>query len=269
MAESEKEYPIPRHRTDLFAVLKLIDSLPVARGAKILDVSCGKGTLVRELHRRGFRVRSTRFDRGLPPINGVPVDEGVDLVSGLPHPDDSFDVVTLTDVVEHLEPQTALVASLVRVIKPGGWLILSTVNVMRLNSRLAMLLSGLPKPKRRLMPLDVEATEERKYHNHPVWFPYMYFLLRVNGLELKRLGKSRVKAISRVLYPLFLPIVAANTFFRLLIRERRYLRRRAHKPSLELNRQLMKWMLSRRMLMDDHLVMLAMKRPGDSGNSGS
>jgi 2-polyprenyl-3-methyl-5-hydroxy-6-metoxy-1,4-benzoquinol methylase len=256
------------HRTDIVCVLNMLDSLPIGNGAKVLDVSCGKGALVSELIRRGFDARGTRFDRGLPPIEGVPIDEGVDLVRGLPYPDASFDVVILTDVIEHLEPHMAVVASLARVIKLGGWLILSTVNVMRLDSRLAFLLSGLPKPKRRLMPLDAEATEERGYHNHPVWFPYMYYLLRLHGFELRRLGKSRVKAISRILYPLFLPLVAANTVFRFLIRERRYLQRRGRKPSIELNRELMKWMLSRRMLMDDHLVMLAVKRSdGPATNS--
>lgn len=257
---------ISSNRTDLVCILEMLDSLPIGRRAKIVDVSCGKGALVKELIRRGFDARGTRFDQVLPPIEGAPVDGGVDVARGLPYPDASFDVVIMTDVIEHLEPHIAIVASLARVIKPGGWLILSTANVMRLDSRLAFFLSGLPKPKRRLMPLDAEASEERSYHNHPVWFPEMYHLLRQNGLELKRLGKSRVKAISRILYPLFFPLVAANTFFRLLVRERRYLRRRSRKPSLELNRQLMKWMLNRRMLIDDHLVMLAVKSNGPSGD---
>jgi 2-polyprenyl-3-methyl-5-hydroxy-6-metoxy-1,4-benzoquinol methylase len=75
-------------------------------------------------------------------FDGIPIDEGVDLVRGLPYPDGSFNVVIITDVIEHLEPHSAGIAELARVIKPGGRLILSTVDVMRLDSRLGFLLSG-------------------------------------------------------------------------------------------------------------------------------
>jgi SAM-dependent methyltransferase len=247
-------------RSDLQGVLALLDKLGAPRGARILEVSCRHGELLRELNRRGFDARGTRFETNLPPIGELAIDNGVDLIRGLPYPDGSFDVVIITDVIEHLEPHARLISELARIVKSGGYLIISTVNVMRLDSRLAFLLSGFHKTKRRVMPFDTPLGDARLYHNHPVMFPYLYYLLIRNGLELTALGRSRVKAIAYFLYPLFLPLVALNTWFLLMKRQRRYLvRHNRARPSLALNRKLLGWMLSRQVLMHDHLILAARK----------
>lgn len=230
-------------------VLDLIADIDAA-GRRALDVSCKRGELLRELARRGFEVRGTNFERTSAPLEGLAVDPGVDLTRGLPYPDRSFDLVVLTEVIEHLENHRAAIAELARTIRPGGWLILTTPNIMRLDSRLAFLLSGLHKAKRRLMPLDTPLELAHRFHNYPIGFPLLYYLLRVNGLELERLGRSQVKPIARLLYPLLYPLVAANTAFRLLHRERKH-------PGYQLNRDLKRWMLDRRLLTEDTLMVRA------------
>jgi SAM-dependent methyltransferase len=232
-------------------VLDLVADLG-GTGRRVLDVSCRRGELLSELLRRGFDVHGTNFERGLPPIEGVPIDEGVDLNRGLPYPADSFDVVLLTEVIEHLENHRAAICELARVLKPGGWLVLTTPNIMRLDSRLAFLLSGLHKAKRRQMPLDTPLEAAHRYHNYPITFAMLYYLLRVNGLEIERLGHSEVKPIAYLLYGLLYPLVRANTAFRLTYRERR-------SPSMALNRELMRWMLDRRVLLEDNLLIRARK----------
>ncbi len=232
-------------------VLELVSDLK-PDGVSALDVSCRRGEVLAELARRGFSVRGTNFERGLPPVNGVPIDEGVDLTRSLPYPDESFDLVLLTEVIEHLENHRAAIAELARVLKPAGRLILTTPNIMRLDSRLAFLLSGLHKAKRRQMPLDTPLETAHRYHNYPITFSLLYYLLTIHGLELERLGHSKVKPIARVLYALLYPAVAANTAFRLLWRERR-------SPAVGLNRPLMGWMLDRRLLMEDTLIVRARK----------
>ncbi len=64
-------------------VLELVAGLET-RGTRALDVSCRNGEVMTALAARGFEVRGTRFERGLPPIEGMPIDEGVDLTRGLP-----------------------------------------------------------------------------------------------------------------------------------------------------------------------------------------
>ncbi len=232
-------------------VLELTSDIAPDR-VRALDVSCKRGDVVRELKRRGFDVRGTNFERGAASIDGVPVDDGIDLTRGLPYPDASFDLVLLTEVIEHLENHRAAICELARVLKPGGTLIVTTPNIMRLDSRLAFLLSGLHKAKRRLMPLDTPLESAHRFHNYPIAFPLLYYLLRVNGLTVERLGHSEVKPIAYVLFTLLSPVVAANTAFRLMFRERR-------NPSVALNRELRRWMLNRRVLMEDTLLVRAKK----------
>ena len=181
-------------------------------------------------------MRGTRFERGLPPIEGMPIDEGVDLTRGLPYPDKSFDLVVLTEVIEHLENHRAALGEVARVLRPGGHLILTTPNIMRLDSRLGFMLSGMHKAKRRQIPLDTPLEEAHHFHNYPIPFVLLYYLMRINGLRLERLGHGKVKPFSYVLYALMYPIVALDTRLRLVWRER--------KPAArELNRDLARWML--------------------------
>ena len=223
-----------------------------ARGTRALDVSCRNGEVLKALATRGFEVRGTRFERGLPPIEGLPIDEGVDLTRGLPYPDESFDLVVLTEVIEHLENHRAALSEVARVLRPGGHLILTTPNIMRLDSRFGFMLSGMHKAKRRQIPLDTPIAESHHYHNYPIPFVLLYYLLRINGLQLEALGHGKVKPFSYVLYALFYPAVALDTRIRLVWRER--------KPRLrELNRELSRWMLDRRVLTEDNLIVRARK----------
>ena len=232
-------------------VMKLTAGLQ-SRGTRALDVSCRNGEVMRALAACGFEVRGTRFERGLPPIEGMPIDEGVDLTRGLPYPDQSFDLVVLTEVIEHLENHRAALGEVARVLRPGGHLILTTPNIMRLDSRLGFMLSGMHKAKRRQIPLDTPLEEAHRYHNYPIPFVLLYYLMRINGLRLERIGHGKVKPFSYVLYVLMYPIVALDTRLRLVWRER--------KPAArELNRDLAGWMLSRRVLTEDNLIVRAQK----------
>lgn len=46
----------------------------------------------------------------------------------LPFPDGSFDVVTMFDVLEHIEEDSLAAVEALRVLRPGGWLLLTTPN---------------------------------------------------------------------------------------------------------------------------------------------
>jgi SAM-dependent methyltransferase len=109
--------------------LTMLDKyLPLANGQerRILDVGCGTGTMLGYLSRYGHAEgidadeEAVRFchERGI---------DSVSLVDSLPLPfgDNSFDLITILDVLEHLEDDRAMLCELRRVMRPGGALLLS------------------------------------------------------------------------------------------------------------------------------------------------
>lgn len=103
-------------------------------GGILLDVGCGTGSL--------WRFVAERFDgyAGVDVVNypGFP-SEGefhtAELDSDvLPIPDGYAHVVTAVETVEHLENPRRFVRELVRVTRPGGWVLFSTPNQLSLLS---------------------------------------------------------------------------------------------------------------------------------------
>jgi SAM-dependent methyltransferase len=93
---------------------------------RILDVGCGTGTMLGHLARYGrpegvdASAEAVRFcrERGVEAVthaDGVP----------LPFDDDSFDLVTALDVIEHVSDDGELLAELRRITRPDGTLLVS------------------------------------------------------------------------------------------------------------------------------------------------
>jgi len=234
------------------AVTDLLADIP-APGKTLLDVSCKEGDVLQALHPRGFILRGTNFEPEGPALDGIPIDYGVDLLRPLPYGDGTFDVVLLVEVIEHLENHRVAFGELARILKPGGVLILTTPNIMRLNSRFHFFWSGYHKTKRRFIPFDTPLEQAHRFHNYPIDLPILYYLSKQNGLELEHIGKSMVKGFSRFLLAVFgLPVVA-YTWYTLLLREKNPTQRQE-------NRRLCAWLLHPRTLMEDNLVLCLRKR---------
>lgn len=234
------------------AVTASLADIP-AEGKTLLDVSCKEGDLLRSLQSRGFILRGTNFEPSGPALNGVPIDYGVDLLKRLPYEDASFDVILLVEVIEHLENHRVALGELARILKPNGALILTTPNIMRLNSRLHFFWSGYHKTKRRFIPFDTPLEQAHRFHNYPIDLPILYYLCKQSGLELEHLEKSKVKAYSWFLFAFFGLPVMAYTWYTLLLREKSATQK-------EENRRLCSWLLHPRTLMEDNLVMRFRKR---------
>ena len=97
----------------------------------ILDVGCGSATLLGLLKRYGFRVRGVDFSSEASKIakseNGVDVTVGS--LEDARFPDQSFDVVTLFHVMEHVTNPRRVLSEVARVLKPNGVVILQVPNI--------------------------------------------------------------------------------------------------------------------------------------------
>src|SRR3989344_5090173 len=96
-------------------------------GSKLFDFGCGSGYLIGELQGLGYNAHGADFEKEA-------IDYGFDhsvrnlkLAIGdkIDYLDGTFDLVTTFDVLEHLENERPTVAELVRVLKPGGKIIVT------------------------------------------------------------------------------------------------------------------------------------------------
>lgn len=184
------------------AILRAARRLPGYPNLSALDLSCGRGEILAALARDGCRARGTQY-RGddyklteqTGPIEtaGLPIDPDVDLTKPLPYGSGEFDLVLLSEVLEHLPDQRTVVAEAARVLRPGGHLLLSTPNIARLHSRFHYFWTGTHKLIRRRVGWDVPADALYAYHTNPVDFPLFHTLLHQAGLSVERLDVTRFK----------------------------------------------------------------------------
>lgn len=108
----------------------------------LADVGCGTGELARHLRDRFasiIGVDAVRYD-GLPAevtFVRADLDDG-----RLPLDDASVDVAAAVEVIEHLENPRAFVRALVRVTRPGGWVVVTTPNQLSALSLMTLLVKG-------------------------------------------------------------------------------------------------------------------------------
>jgi SAM-dependent methyltransferase len=97
-----------------------------ARDLRILDAGCGTGATLLELARFGapFGIDYETAPLSYCRERGIRRAAAAD-VGRLPFRDGEFDLVIATDLLEHLEDDAAAVHELARVVRPGGWVIVS------------------------------------------------------------------------------------------------------------------------------------------------
>lgn len=109
--------------------LQMIRAYAPLDGKRILDVGCGFGMYVRHFRAYSSEVwgvdvdpeKVTEASQTLPNIQVAPAER-------LPFPDGFFDVVLLHEVLEHVDDDRQSVAEAVRVLAPGGRLVIFVPN---------------------------------------------------------------------------------------------------------------------------------------------
>ncbi|MBU3699310.1 MAG: class I SAM-dependent methyltransferase [Candidatus Kapabacteria bacterium] len=125
----EREDPATAHdeRRLQEAILRRLDP----RARTVLDVGCGRAWVARTLCPRGVTVCSVDVSLTNPKraLENYPLPTHCALVAdafALPFADGSIDTIIASEIIEHVPDPRAFVHELMRVIKPGGSLILST-----------------------------------------------------------------------------------------------------------------------------------------------
>ena len=100
-------------------------------GLDLLDVGCGSGTLLGVLKRRGFR--TTGLDFSAEAARVAEVENGVRVVVGslkqASFPDESFDLVTLFHVMEHVTNPREVLSEVSRILRRNAVVVLQVPNI--------------------------------------------------------------------------------------------------------------------------------------------
>lgn len=188
-------------------------------GATHLDIGAGRGELIREMagtrkvtsYACDFHVE--RFDASIP-------CEQVNLNAELlPYHDEQFDIVTCSEVIEHLENYRGLLREAFRVSKIGATVVFTTPNVLNMRSRVRYFLSGFANL---FGPLPVRNDKLYSTDGHitPIPFFYLAHSLLDAGFDDVKLQIDKAQRTSVILAMLFWPIIAIGRF-RFMRRERK------------------------------------------------
>lgn len=105
-------------------------------GQRLLDVGCGNGSFLMKARDAGWQVVGVDFD---PKAAAVARGSGLEVYTGSMEVFDeekaSFDVITLSHVIEHVHDPKAVLVAIYRLLKPGGLVYFDTPNIQSYGHR--------------------------------------------------------------------------------------------------------------------------------------
>lgn len=175
----------------------------------------------------------------------------VNMEEPFPFDDCAFDVVTCLEGIEHVLDGYRLLSEMIRVLRPGGSIIISTPNTMNLYSRMWYFLYGYPFqfPPHAMQHVTKERAIDRG-HINPMSYLRLRYLLESLGAEVTGIKGDRTK--KKHLLPFLLPV-----FFLGWVVGRKH-RRREDGENKNLN-SITKHLRSKPLLLSRSLVLIARK----------
>ena len=146
------------------------------KGGRILDIGCGRGLALEVMRRDGWDVAGVEFSReaaacaaeqyGIHVVHGDPAEWGF--------PPESFDVITINHVLEHLEKPAHVLEECGRLLRKGGLLVCAVPDISSLQA-----IAG----KGKWFHLDVP------YHIHHFTEPGLVGLLTKKGFKVVKIRR--------------------------------------------------------------------------------
>ncbi|MBI3877362.1 MAG: class I SAM-dependent methyltransferase [Verrucomicrobia bacterium] len=243
------------------AVVDAVRELPGFPNLDVLDLSCGEAEILDKLKVLGCRVQGTHYRdddyivQNRARFSGIPITTNVDLHKPLPFENARFDVVIMSEVIEHLEWHGNVIHEAGRILRPGGFLLCTSPNIFRLHSRFQFFFTGKHKLIRRRLGWDLRYDERYAYHISPVDFPMLHALLYQSGMRIRELRPTWVKPFKTFFFGLLYPFVWVGC--------RLTLDRNLEGPGLFLDgeRDLNHWLCDPVLLFSEQLFVVARKQP--------
>lgn len=134
----------PKNRYE--AALKFIN---IKNTDKVLDVGCGRGDILNYIQNKTKHAYGLDISKGNIAVAKRLLNRNVklftqDITKKTKFPNNYFDIIILTDVIEHIPDRYSLFKELKRILKKKGRLIIETPNVVKLRNRLDFLFGKYP-----------------------------------------------------------------------------------------------------------------------------
>ncbi len=203
----------------------------------ILDAGCGNGWLASLYGVRHTVVGIDLADANLSRIQGLGIlAVKYNLDAPLPFADGVFDTVVCSEILEHIFSPDQLLREILRVLKPGGRVILTVPNLHCIRNRLDVLL-GKHTPFIEFR-VYADSTDELSHvgvqHIHHYTIPGMGSILRMTGFERIGAQGQSFHLNASLPFTLLSMLHGGNRGLRLLLRVVSLGRIRREYPGLEL-----------------------------------
>jgi len=191
-------------------------SWPNPTNIRILDVGAGTGTLAKKLADYGADVTALEYYPPETPVGKVEFVAHDLNQATLPFETATFDALVSTEVLEHLRAPFCVLTEMVRVLKPGGMMVLTIPNYWNIKYRIKYLLTG--NFQRSI--INNRGTRKRYLaglapHLNSITFPTLKAVLTWEGCEQFSLHASRMLNLGqRLAYLPFLALIRLTMCFR-------------------------------------------------------
>lgn len=111
--------------------------LPYKPNGRLLDIGCGNGDFLAFMSTLNWRAEGIDTDKKMIQIcrgRGLQVEENT--LEKQNYPDNTFDAITAKHVIEHVYDPVGFLSECLRILKPGGYLVLLTPNLQSLGHKL-------------------------------------------------------------------------------------------------------------------------------------
>jgi SAM-dependent methyltransferase len=234
------------------AIARVAARLPRGR---VFDIPGSSGAVRAALEPLGFRVvAGDLFDVWRANIAGALVQ--CDMAAPLPLRTASVDHVVCSEGIEHISDAMALLQEFARVVRPGGYLMLTTPNTLSLRARLAYMAAGQLNFRSALDEVSCfhGVHHGRMQHGHAFLRSYfqLRYLLHHAGFRIIAVERTRLSPTAVLLSPL-VPLVWLAT-------ARVYQREARRHPGAH-TREIRRHVLSPAVLYCKNLLLLAQRQP--------
>jgi D-aspartate ligase len=130
------------HQQRRMRALRWLDGIGLPNGSRIADIGCGAGILTIDMAGRGHFVdgldsSQAMIELACEVVAEAGLAERVRLQVGdahdLPFPDGSFDCAISLGVLPYMRAPSLALSEIARVVKPGGYVVVNSDNLLRLN----------------------------------------------------------------------------------------------------------------------------------------